>query len=215
MEILERKLDTIKTLRNYKNVVWIYDVWGWVTESKTAKKVIDLAEIKGGEKILEVACGTGVVFDQIVRRNSEGINIGIDISPDMLKKARRRLKNNPGNYELKEGDIMNLDFNDNTFDIVINNFMVDLMPVETFDKIAREFYRVLKPHGTIVISTFSFGKKKINSIWFWIAKHFPILLTGCRPVSFASYLIKSGLTIKEDLQISQNTFPSEVIKATK
>jgi len=61
----------------------------------------------------------------------------------MLAKAKKRLKKiKNGNYELKEGDALNLNFPDNSFDIVINNFMVDLMPVETFDKIAQEFYRM-------------------------------------------------------------------------
>jgi ubiquinone/menaquinone biosynthesis C-methylase UbiE len=107
------------------------------------------------------------------------------------------------------------DFNDNTFDILINDFMVDLMPQEYFDKIAREFHRVLKPQGTLIVATFSFGKKKINQFWLWIAKHFPGLLTGCRPVSFKGNVIQAGFTIEADLEISQNTFPSEIIKARK
>jgi len=57
--------------------------------------------------------------------------------------------------------------------------MVDLMPSETFDKLAEEFYRVTKPDGRVVISTFSFGKKKINRFWVWVAKKFPDNLTGC------------------------------------
>ena len=107
------------------------------------------------------------------------------------------------------------DVNDNTFDILINNFMVDLMPQEYFDKIAREFHRVLKPQGTLIVATFSCGKKKINQFWLWIAKHFPGLLTGCRPVSFKGNVVQAGFTIEADPEISQNTFPSEIIKARK
>ncbi|MCF8356018.1 MAG: methyltransferase domain-containing protein [Melioribacteraceae bacterium] len=215
MNVLERKLDKTKTKNSYNNVVWFYNLWSWLTESKAAKKVIDLAEIEDGKRILEVACGTGVVFEQIVNGNPNGENIGIDLSPDMLNKARNRLKKVSDNFELREGDALNLDFDDNTFDILINNFMVDLMPQEHFDRIAQEFRRVLKPKGVLVISTFSFGKKRINKIWFWIAKHFPDLLTGCRPVSFKDNLIKAGFSIEQDMAISQNTFPSEVIKAIK
>jgi ubiquinone/menaquinone biosynthesis C-methylase UbiE len=148
-------------------------------------------------------------------KNPGGLNIGIDLSPDMLSKARKRLKNIVGKYELYEGDVLNLNYQDNSFDIIINNFMVDLMPLESFNKIAQEFYRVLKPNGTIVISTFSFGKKKINRIWIWIAKKLPDLLTGCRPISFRENLINAGFDIEKDLEISHNTFPSEIIKAKK
>ena len=215
MEVLERKLDKNQTKKNFKRVAWFYNFWSRLTESKAAETVIALAGIEDRKKIVEVACGTGVVFEQIVNRNPNGVNIGIDLSSDMLGKAKKRLRKSTGNFELKEGDILNHEFENNTFDIIINNFMVDLMPQETFDNIAQEFYRILKPHGIIVMSTFSFGKKKINRTWFWIAKHFPNLLTGCRPVSFKNYLVNAGFTIEEDLEISQNTFPSEVIKAQK
>ncbi len=215
MEILERTLDKAKTKKSFKKVVWFYDFWSRLTESKAAREVIRLSDIKGSEKILEIACGTGVLFEQIVHRNPNGTNIGIDLSPDMLNKARKRLRKNTGKFKLMEGDALQLDFEDNTFDIVVNNFMVDLMPVAAFDNIANEFHRVLKPGGTVVISTFSFGKKKINGIWPWIAKHFPDLLTGCRPVSFKTYLENAGFSITEIVEVSQNTFPSEVIKAKK
>lgn len=216
MKVLERKLDTVETKKSYKKVVWFYNFWSFLTESKAAAKVIELAEIKDGQAILEVACGTGVVFEQIVKKNPTGTNTGIDLSPDMLDKAVKRMeKRNYSKYELQEGDVLNLQFHDNSFDIVINNFMVDLMPSETFGTIAKEFFRVLKPDGTLVLSTFSFGNRPIHKFWFWVAMKFPKLLTGCRPVSFKQNLIEAGFKIEKDLEISQNTFPSEVIKARK
>ena len=140
MKVLERKLDNSKTRESYKKVVWFYNFWSWLTESKAAKNVISLAEIEDGKRILEIACGTGLVFEQIVRRNPNGENIGIDLSPHMLNKARKQLKQSTNNFELREGDVLNLDVDDHSFDLVINNFMVDLMPSETFDKIAQEFF---------------------------------------------------------------------------
>lgn len=216
MKVLDRKIDIPKTKSDYKKIVSFYNLWSWLTESKAAKYVIEFADIKNNQSILEIACGTGVVFDQIAKRNPNGRNVGIDISPDMLKKARKKLKKNHGtNYELKEGDALHLEIEDDSFDCVVNNFMVDLMPAEQFDKIADEFYRVTKPDGKVIVSTFAFGKKKINHFWYWVAKKFPDLLTGCRPVSFKEHLIKAGFKIEKSIEISQNTFPSEIIKAVK
>ena len=48
-----------------------------------------------------------------------------------------------------------------------------------------------------------------------MAKKFPDLLTGCRPVSFKENLVKAGFRIEKHLEVSQNTFPSEIIKAIK
>ena len=216
MKILGGNFDQLKVQTSYKNVVLFYDFWSWLTESKAAKEVLELAEIKDKQTILEVACGTGIVFEKIVRKNPNGINIGIDLSPDMLGKAKHRLRKlNTHNFELKEGNVFQLDFKDNSFDILINNFMVDLMPEETFDKIASEFYGILKPGDIAVISVFSFGEKRINKFWYWVSKNMPGLLTGCRPVSFKKNLMNAGFSIETDLQLSQNTFPSEVLKARK
>ncbi len=216
MKILEREFDRHKIKTEYKKLVWIYDFWSWLTERKTAKYVIKFAEIQNGERILEVACGTGIVFEKIVKKNPDGQNIGIDLSPTMLKKAEKRMKKaKQSNCKLEEGDVFNLIFKDNEFDLVVNNYMIDLMPLNTFDKIAEEFYRITKAKGIVVVSTFSFGKKKINAFWFWLAKKFPKVLTGCRPVSFKENLLRAGFVIEDSIEISQNTFPSEVIKARK
>jgi ubiquinone/menaquinone biosynthesis C-methylase UbiE len=216
MDILERKFDSETTRKNYKRVVWFYDLWSSFTESKAAKRVLQFANVQDKETVLEVACGTGTVFEQIVKRNPHGRNIGVDISPDMLKKAVKRLKNyGSDNYELKEGNALKLDIQDDSIDLLVNNFMVDLMPADTFDSLAMEFFRLIKPGGRIVISTFSVGKKKTNKFWFWVAKRFPDLLTACRPVSFRGNLIKAGFLIEEDVKLSQNTFPSNVLKARK
>lgn len=213
MKILERDLDETRTKKESKKALWIYDFWGWLTERKAARNALKFADIKNGSAILDVACGTGEMLKKIVKLNPDGENIGIDISPDMLNKAREKL--NEGTFELREGNALNLDFPDNSFDILINNYMVDLMPMETFDKIANEFFRVLKPNGKIVVTTFSFGTKRIHRFWYWVAKQFPYILMGCRPVSFKKSLIKAGFEIEKNIEVSQNTFPSQIIKARK
>ncbi len=92
MKLLKRNLDLEKTRKNYKRIVDIYNLWGLLTESKAVKCAVKFAEIKDYTTVLEVACGTGVVFERIVKLNPNGKNIGIDLSPDMLGKAKKRLK---------------------------------------------------------------------------------------------------------------------------
>ena len=216
METLKREFNKEATKKKFEKVVWIYNFWSWLTESKAANEVVKIADIKDYQQILEVACGTGVLFEKIVKLNPNGYSTGVDLTSGMIIKAKKRLsKLKNSNYSFLEGDIFNLNFPNDSFDIIINNFMIDLLPEEAFDKIAEVFFKLLKQNGVVVISTFSFGQKKINKFWIWIAKRFPDLLIGCRPVSFKKNLINAGFTIENEIEISQNTFPSQIIKAKK
>lgn len=200
----------------YSKVAWFYNFWSWLTESDAAGKVIELADINDGERILEVAVGTGPVFAEIVRRNQKGMTEGLDISPNMLARARQRMKGfRQEHYRLRTGSAYALPFDSGTFDLVVNNFMLDLLPEEDFKAVLSEFARVLKPGGRVVLSTMSFGARWYNAVWPWIAKHLPSLLTGCRPVSLSPYLTDAGFVSLQSVFISQSTFPSEVLRAEK
>jgi hypothetical protein len=67
----------------------IYDIFGLLMESKARQRAIEIADIRNGEKVLEVAVGTGLNFVEILKRNPHGWNEGLDISPKMVKKARK------------------------------------------------------------------------------------------------------------------------------
>lgn len=215
MKILERSLNESQTIKEFKQVLWFYDFWGRLTESKTARKVLELAAIKNGSAVLDVACGTGEMLQKVLELNPDGKNSGTDLSPDMLAKAAKKLEKAGLPFDLKKGSALKLKYSDNTFDVLLNSYMVDLLPVDTFDTVASEFFRVLKPGGKVVMSTFSFGTRKVHRFWFWVALNFPGLLTGCRPLSFKHHLEKAGFIIEQELEISQNTFPSQVILARK
>jgi ubiquinone/menaquinone biosynthesis C-methylase UbiE len=216
INILKRDFSVEKVKSSFSKVAWFYDFWSRFTEEEAVNKALEMAKIKNGEKVLEVAVGTGIVFENFVKLNPEGKNEGIDISDDMLKRAKKRLKGvNNKSYNLNEGNALNLPYQDQYFDVIINNYMLDLFPEEKFDEVLREFNRVLKPGGRLVITSMSFGEKWYNRIWFYIAKYFPYMITYCRPIKLEENIKLSGFELLETEEISQNTFPSEVIKARK
>lgn len=214
MKILNREFSAEKIKNDYSSITRVYDYWSRLTEHKALRKVIEIADIKNGEKILEVAVGTGYLFEKIVEINSRGENEGIDITPKMLEVAGRRL-NKYSNYNLKEASAYNLPYGANSFDLIINNYMLDLLPEEDINLILDEFYRVLKPDGRIVISSMSFGEKWYNKIWYYISKFLPKLMTGCRPVPLKRYIKNSKFRVIKSIEISQNTFPTKIVKAEK
>jgi ubiquinone/menaquinone biosynthesis C-methylase UbiE len=134
----------------------------------------------------------------------------------MLDKAKQRMRGYAEDrYHLQLGSAYKLPFAANAFDLVVNNFMLDLLPEKDFAGVLAEFHRVLKPDGRIVLSTMTFGTRWYNRVWETIARHLPSLLTGCRPVEMTRSLAQAGFESIESVHLSQNTFPSEVIRARK
>jgi SAM-dependent methyltransferase len=111
-----------------------------------------IANIKPGQHVLEVAVGTGLAFEHVVMENPNGRNVGIDISQGMLSKAERRLrKAGLSNYELSLGSALAIQEQANSFDVLLNNYMFDLLEEHKWTEVLREFHRIIKPEGKLVL----------------------------------------------------------------
>jgi ubiquinone/menaquinone biosynthesis C-methylase UbiE len=176
----------------------------------------EIAGIQDGQKILEVAVGTGLAFYEIVRQNPNGMNVGIDLSEGMLKKASARLgKLRRGRYRLQLGSAYHLPFPDGSFDLLINNYMFDLIPFSEMSRVLSEFKRVLKDDGKLVLVNMTEGKTAASRVYDLIYRLSPRTLGGCRGVKLSSLLASSGFSPVRREYHQQLLFPSEVILATK
>jgi ubiquinone/menaquinone biosynthesis C-methylase UbiE len=200
----------------YNSLAKVYDIWGNLTESKARNRALELAEIKNGQNILEVAIGTGLAFFEIVKRNPDGTNIGIDISAGMLKKAEKRLSPLSGaHYALKKASAFNLEGEDEQFDVLINNYMFDLISFDQMDAVLAEFKRVLKKGGKLVLVNMTLGEKFGSGFYDLIYRVSPRLMGGCRGIKLSEKLKEHGFHIKLREYHQQCLFPSEVILAQK
>lgn len=196
----------------YRKIAPTYDLWARLTESKARNRCLELASIKDGESVLEVAAGTGLAFEKILRLNPSGRNVGIDLTEAMLSRARRRAaKSGIENYRLSIGDAYALDFPDDNFDVVINNYMFDLMPEKDFPTVLSEFRRVLRPGGRLVLANMTEGVSWYNRIWERVYRINPAWLGGCRGVQMLPLIEEFSFINIQREYVSQMTFPSEVI----
>ena len=111
-----------------------------------------LGRIRKGERILDIGCGAGVdAIVAAVMTGPEGAVVGLDLTPEMLERAKRNLsRTSLKNVSFVEGSAENLPFPEASFDVVISNGAFNLVP----DKLQalREVIRVLKPNGRFMMA---------------------------------------------------------------
>ena len=117
-----------------------------------------LGRLAPGERVLDLGCGAGtdsLVAAQMVEPS--GTVTGIDMTPAMLAKARRAAAElGVANADFLEGEIESLPFSDKSFDVIISNGVIDLIPDK--DAVYSEVYRVLVPGGRVQIADVTIQK---------------------------------------------------------
>jgi SAM-dependent methyltransferase len=154
-----------------------------------------LASLKKGEVVLDLGSGPG--FDCFLAADKvgkEGKVIGIDMTPEMIEKARENAaKGNYTNVDFRLGEIESLPVADNSVDVVISNCVINLSPDK--ESVFKETFRVLKPGGRIMVSDVVLSKELPDFV-----KNSDEAYVGCI----------SGATLKEDAGFKEVEIVNEI-----
>ena len=166
-----------------------------------------LASLEEGEVVLDLGSGAG--FDCFLASKEVGPSgrvIGVDMTPDMLERARRAAKaGGYDNVEFRLGEIEALPVPDNTVDAVISNCVINLSPAR--DRVFAEVMRVLKPGGRVMISDLISVHPTPN----FLVENTDALV-GCLPVQEDEYL---GLLRAAGLRnveiVEEKAYPNDLL----
>lgn len=140
-----------------------YDRVGDAYHDYFGRRLVEIAGIGPGARVLDVACGRGAVLVPAAdRAGDSGRVVGVDLSPEMIHRARDALSRaRLGAAELRVMDAEHLEFSDGLFDVVLCSFGVFFFPEP--EQAASEFLRVLAPGGTVGLSSWAGDDER----WSW------------------------------------------------
>lgn len=130
----------------YRRYAGIYDTLFGPVLHAGRRAVMDALQCRSGQRVLEVGVGTGLSLPLYPK----GVRVtGIDISREMLEKARRRAQHLPDVEALLEMDAEHMAFPDQSFDKIVAMYVVSV--VEHPARLLAELHRVCKPDGEIFL----------------------------------------------------------------
>jgi SAM-dependent methyltransferase len=142
-------MDPFESFKAAQKQGWVHFAPLEAFTTPCAARLVKRAGVRSGQRVLDVACGTGVVSVTAARLGARVT--GLDLTPELLERARENARIAGVEIDWHEGDVENLPFGDATFDIVMSQFGHIFAPRP--EVAIGEMLRVLKPGGTIAFST--------------------------------------------------------------
>jgi SAM-dependent methyltransferase len=133
-----------------------------------AARLVRHAGVTGEQRVLDVACGTGVVAITAARLGARAT--GLDLTPELLDRARENASIAAVDIDWHEGDVEQLPFPDAAFDVVLSQFGHIFAPRP--EVAVAEMLRVLKPNGVIAFSTWP-AESSLGRVFTLTARYMP------------------------------------------
>ncbi len=170
---------------------------------------VAIASLKEGDVVLDLGSGAG--FDAFLAAQKVGERgrvIGVDMTPEMLEKARANAqKGNYKNIEFRLGEIEKLPVEDNSVDVIISNCVINLSPEK--QKVFEEAFRVLKPGGRLMVSDLVLTKELPGIIKESVEAYVGCLAGAIMKDDYLSLIKKVGF---RDVEVtSQSNYPIEAM----
>jgi len=191
-----------------------YDLLAWLLtlgrERAFRERLVELARLAPGEAVLDVGCGTGTLAIAAKRRvGAAGAVHGIDASPEMIDRARRKAVKAGADVMFQTAVVEALPFPDGSFDAVLSTLMLHHLPRPARQQCAREMRRVLKPGGRVLAVDFAASARERKGLLARLHRHGHLTLRDIVELLGEAGLrvVESGAVGVSDLQFAVATAP--------
>lgn len=170
---------------------------------------VAIASLKEGDTVLDLGSGAGIdCFLAAKKVGPNGRVIGVDMTPEMLEKARENARRvEADTVEFRLGEIEHLPVADSSVDVVISNCVINLSPDK--GQVFNEAYRVLKPGGRLMVSDIVLTKELPEAIVNSIEAYIGCVAGAVLRDTYLEAIEAAGF--KEVAVIDEVRFPSEIL----
>jgi SAM-dependent methyltransferase len=168
---------------------------------------VALASLRPGETVLDLGSGAGIdCFLAAQKVGPTGRVIGVDMTPEMLEKARQNAgKVGAANVEFRLGEIEHLPVSDNSVDAVISNCVINLSPDKP--QAFRDAFRVLKPGGRLMVSDIVLAAPLPPALLKSVVGYVGCISGASLRADYLSMMVAAGF--KDVRVVSEDRFPVE------
>jgi ubiquinone/menaquinone biosynthesis C-methylase UbiE len=206
-----------RTRRIYDRLARLYPISTFLFHSRAHRCALDMSGVHNGMHVLEVATGSGEMFRRLVKANHNGATVGFDLSPNMAALTHRRVRREfPEAKSLCQAvDARYMPFRDESFDVVVCCYLLELLATEDILQTLHEFRRVLKTRGRLALVLIGQNTPVFNRIYKFCGAIAPAFWGRQVEERVPEFIEAMNLRILRQRMVRQTFYPSRVLLARK
>lgn len=207
-----------RTRRVYDILSTIYPLSTYFFHARAHKVALEMAGIRDGMQLLEVATGSGEMFRRLVKANGGGRTYGIDLSPKMAARTHKHVRQDfpKANSHCHAVDARYLPFRDESFDAIFCCYLLELLSREDIMLTLSEMNRVLKDNGTLSLILIGENNSEFFNKLYEVAGSIVPAFWGRQiQAEGADILRAAGFRIQRETLVKHTGYPSRVLKIVK
>lgn len=198
----------------YSRTGRVFEAWGRLVDSRARTRILQLCAVSDGDTVLEVGAGTGSQLVTLASANPSGRTVGIDLAEGMLREARRRLAAAGVTHaEVLRADARELPLDDDSVDVVVSAYVLDILAWDDIRRALMECCRVLRPGGRLVLCHVTPGERRLHRLGDQLYGSGLPLTGNCRGIRLATLVAEHGFDQITREYRAQFLLPSEIVTA--